>query len=187
MFIIDSGAKTPKRPGIVAPHLGGEILADADGLGGVLGAGVEPQPRGGGERHHRGADAILVHQFDELGRRPVEHPGIGRDVTLALPFLLQRQIGRRIEMMVRVDQKSWRPARVSAGADSVAAAPAAPRPARNWRRDERAEEQAGQWWNSMDVLPILCLDCPVRAGTAEDDSGSRQCPKARQARLRRQN
>ena len=69
---------------MIALHLGSKILTDADGLGGVLGAGVEPQAGGGGERHHRGANAVLVHQLDVAGRRPVEHVRIGRDVPLAI-------------------------------------------------------------------------------------------------------
>ena len=90
---------------IVLAHLGDEILADADGLGGLLGAGVEPKAWGGGERHDRGADAILVHQFDQPGRRPIEHVRRRRNVALAFPFLLHCQVGRRIEVIVGVDQR----------------------------------------------------------------------------------
>jgi hypothetical protein len=38
----------------------------------------------------------------------------------------------------------------------VAPKAAAPRPAKNWRRDEPAESQAGQLWNSMGLLPVFC-------------------------------
>ena len=57
-FIIDSGAKTPNRPGWSAPILAGNRTF-ADDLVGVFGPGVEPETRRGGKRHHRGADASL--------------------------------------------------------------------------------------------------------------------------------
>ena len=104
-FIIDSGAKTPKRPGWSWRILAAKSWQIADGLGGFVGAGVEPEAGRGGKRHHRGADAVLVHQLDQPGWRPVDHRLERRDVALALPFQLLGEVGRRIEVAVRVDQR----------------------------------------------------------------------------------
>ena len=92
---------------IIAPHLGGEVLADARrSCWRPLGAGVEPQARGGGERQHRGADAVLVHQLrSALAGVQSNTPGNGGILRLPSHSFCIVEIGRRIEMMVGVDQR----------------------------------------------------------------------------------
>src|SRR5262249_44147311 len=53
---------------------------------------------------HRRPDATLVHLFDRPPRRPVRYAGIRRDLARALPLHLSLEIGRRIKVMMGIDQ-----------------------------------------------------------------------------------
>ena len=65
---IDSGREQAEAARMVAHHFGGVIVAGAGEPAGFRRPDVEPQAGGGGERQHAGADAVLVHVLDQLGR-----------------------------------------------------------------------------------------------------------------------
>ena len=94
----------PEAPRIILPHLGRIVLAHLRRLARRFGAIVEPQAGSGCERQHRRPDAALVHLFDRPPRCPVRYAGIRRDLARALPLHLSLEIGRRIKVMMGIDQ-----------------------------------------------------------------------------------
>src|SRR5262249_51815587 len=69
-----------------------------------FGAIVKPQAGRGCERQHRRPDATLVHLFDRPGRSPVRYARIRWDLVHALPLHLSLEIGRRIKVVMGIDQ-----------------------------------------------------------------------------------
>jgi hypothetical protein len=98
----------PETARIVLPHLGRIVLAHSRRLARGLGTIVEPQAGSGCERQHCRSDAALVHLFDCPGRRPVRHTGERWNLARTLPLHLPLEIGRRIEVMMGIDQFSLR-------------------------------------------------------------------------------
>src|SRR5262249_55646972 len=58
----------------------------------------------GCERQHPRPDATLIHLFDRPGRSPVRYARIRWDLVGALPLHLSLEIGRRIKVMMGIDQ-----------------------------------------------------------------------------------
>src|SRR5580692_3645887 len=93
---------------MVAHHLGAEIAAHPRQVVGRAGGTVEPHPGRRRQRQHRGADAVLVHRLDVLRGRPRQLHAEMRNLARILPIGPGFLIGRRIKMMMGVDQLARR-------------------------------------------------------------------------------